>query len=439
LSSNQEKESTNWTLQLPDELVIKILSGLTLKEAVRTSVISKRWINLWKSADLVLDFDYINELLAIWLQRVTAECNIQSFIDEERRRFKNWVSRVVSELEQHDDELRIIKFRVAFTDQCCSKGEIDRWIKFAISKRVEFLDLSFTLPGESRTSYVFPEDCYNHIKTTVGLSQIKSLRSLRLSSVDIREEILEHFIANCPLLEELSLSNSKCITKIRVVGSSHSMLQLKRLEVRKCLNVRVVEIDHVPHLEKLVYDNGNWPLEKLMVGSNCSSLVDLTLSSHENVRFVSGCASQLRILSLNLSIINPPFSGLVEHARLEQLNIKASGFDNESILGLIPLINQCPRLHTLKVDFLTPYERFNPVVANVDKRERENIKVVEITGFRGCFREREFVEYMIQYFIGLERIKIVIDWNQCTEDDVPKVAVLKFKSKASPAVEFVVI
>ncbi|CAN1234801.1 hypothetical protein LINPERPRIM_LOCUS4318 [Linum perenne] len=46
---------------------------------------------------------------------------------------------------------------------------------------------------------------------------------------------------------------------------------------------------------------------------------------------------------------------------------------------------------------------------------------------------------MIQYFIGLERIKIVIDWNQCTEDDVPKVAVLKFKSKASPAVEFVVI
>ncbi|CAN1730670.1 F-box protein At5g03100 [Linum perenne] len=426
----REKESTNWILQLPDELVNKILSGLTLKEAVRTSVLSKRWINLWKSADLVLDFDYTNELKVIDTRSEDVE------LAKLQRQFKNWVNEV---LNQHNAS-RIIKFRIAFmfTGERNSKIDIGRWIKFAISKRVEFLDLALT----SRWKYVHLQDCYNNIKTPAGLSEIKSLRSLRLSFVDIREKVLERVIANCPLLEELSLNRLKRIRKLRVVGSSHSPLPLKHLEVRMCWNVRFVEIDHAPNLVRLICDNYGYPLEELMVSSNSSRLVDLTLSVYDfdvTRRFVSRWASQVRFLFLDIPFMTYPLSGMNELTCLERLTIEAIGYYKKGIIGLIPLINQCSRLHTLQVNFQTLYK--GVVQVDVDKSERESIKSVEFVGFRGGFSEREFVKYVMQYFVGLERIKIVINHVPWTmkHPDVAKESALEFKSKASPAVEFVLI
>ncbi|CAN1234821.1 hypothetical protein LINPERPRIM_LOCUS4324 [Linum perenne] len=299
-----------------------------------------------------------------------------------------------------------------FTGERNSKIDIGRWIKFAISKRVEFLDLALT----SRWKYVHLQDCYNNIKTPAGLSEIKSLRSLRLSFVDIREKVLERVIANCPLLEELSLNRLKRIRKLRVVGSSHSPLPLKHLEVRMCWNVRFVEIDHAPNLVRLICDNYGYPLEELMVSSNSSRLVDLTLSVYD-------CMNELTCL--------------------ERLTIEAIGYYKKGIIGLIPLINQCSRLHTLQVNvsLISPRYYFGFLRIDVDKSERESIKSVEFVGFRGGFSEREFVKYVMQYFVGLERIKIVINHVPWTmkHPDVAKESALEFKSKASPAVEFVLI
>ncbi|CAN1234784.1 Putative F-box/LRR-repeat protein At5g25860 [Linum perenne] len=435
----KEKDSSNWTLQrLPNELVIKIVSGLPLKEAVRTSVISKRWINLWKSANLVMDFDYSNEL------KVTRDHSHIELDELEMAelwpQFKNWVSEV---LNQHKAS-RTIKFRIAFmlTEKCDLKEDIDRWIEFAISKRVEFFDLAFTLDlMTSSLDHAFLQDYYNHINTLTGLSDIRSLRSLRLSYVHIQAYVLEHIIANCPLLEELSLNRLERVTTLRVVGSAHSPLPLKRLEVTMCYNVMFLQIDNAPHLVRFVYDDAKHPLKKLEVGSNCSSLVDLTLSCYETFKLVSRYANQLRFLSLDLSYMIDPVFGLIEHPRLEQLSIKATGHDNESFVVFISLINQCPRLHTLQVNFWTLYEQDPRVMANVDKREQDSIKLVEIVEFTGCFREREIVEYAMQYFLGLEKIRIVMDRERRTEEQAyfaERVA-LELKSKASPAVEFTII
>lgn len=43
--------------ELPDDILHRLISYLSIDEALRTSILSKRWIHLWKNA-MHLDFDF---------------------------------------------------------------------------------------------------------------------------------------------------------------------------------------------------------------------------------------------------------------------------------------------------------------------------------------------------------------------------------------------
>ncbi|CAN0892369.1 hypothetical protein LINGRAHAP2_LOCUS17498 [Linum grandiflorum] len=56
-------------------------------------------------------------------------------------------------------------------------------------------------------------------------------------------------------------------------------------------------------------------------------------------------------------------------------------------------------------------------IVDVIKLRLDNVKVVEVVGFGGYKVEYEFLEYVMEYFVGLERI--VIDLStacQCSDD-----------------------
>ncbi len=52
-----EGERKDWINELPDCIMSYILSFLTIKDAAETSIVCRRWTNLWKtrSSDLKLD------------------------------------------------------------------------------------------------------------------------------------------------------------------------------------------------------------------------------------------------------------------------------------------------------------------------------------------------------------------------------------------------
>lgn len=55
VSSDQVK-NVDWISKLPDDVLLMILSRLSTEEAIRTSVVSKRWEHVWKQmSHLVLD------------------------------------------------------------------------------------------------------------------------------------------------------------------------------------------------------------------------------------------------------------------------------------------------------------------------------------------------------------------------------------------------
>ncbi|CAN0892116.1 F-box/LRR-repeat protein At3g03360 [Linum grandiflorum] len=437
-------QGLDWISQLPDELVINIVSRLNLAEAIRTSVLSSRWIYLWKSAvtAVVLDFDASEELEAI---HKLSGAEAGKILPEKRRRYMNWVNGVVSQMEQSCS--RVTKFRVSFnlTRECNSKGHIDRWLKFAISKRVESLHLDLDWGKILRQNYyVLSEKCYKKIKSPFGF-----LRSLSLSHVKVKGVTLEYFIANSPILEELVLAKVY-LKKLKVVGFSHSPLRLKHLDVTRCQALESTEIDHTPHLERLILDGGS-RLKEIKVG-DCPSLVDITLCDEfvrsQTFRTLSGCASRLVSLSLEKNQLSQPISDAAEHSNLERLTLWVRHADCD--FGLIPLINVCPRLHTLRLFFRTYDDdiRSFPSV-DVVKVHRDSIKVLEVDGFCGYDVEYEFMEYVIEYFVGLE--KIVIDWSKTSFSDSmyciycektrceAEKQVLELKSRAAPTVEFLVI
>ncbi|CAN1244162.1 F-box/FBD/LRR-repeat protein At1g13570 [Linum perenne] len=275
-----------------------------MREAVRTSVLSTRWISLWKSAVRVLDFDGWNLLQLPVINSSSSEKT--GIVAERRLMYINWVNGVLRQLNGCS---KINKFRIWFNFEirCNSEGDIDRWLEFSISKRVEYLEISL---GEADMvfdscdwhEYVFSEACFQHIKTPAGLSNIKCLRSLRLSFVNVREEIFEYILSHCPLLEELAVERSSSVYNLKVTGSPSSPLALKYLEVSRCFCLTSLEIDHAPSLTRLSYGDGWVDLHV----KNCSSLAHLSLAFADDYlpgfafEYLSDYAGQLESLSLEI-------------------------------------------------------------------------------------------------------------------------------------------
>lgn len=186
--ANEEKGSTFPTKgechsedsisQLPNDILVSILSCLTLKEAAVTSSLSRRWRYLWNCIT-GLDFD-VSETLDM----IAAEPKLRG---TERPKYINWVNRVIRQYKGPT----IDEFRICFDLGKSSKSAIDRWIKFAISKRVQRIELDFLEYGEILRQ---PSRCYTFshklLDKTKGLNPctflgFKFLKSLSLKCVNV--------------------------------------------------------------------------------------------------------------------------------------------------------------------------------------------------------------------------------------------------------------
>ncbi|KAK9291591.1 hypothetical protein L1049_019540 [Liquidambar formosana] len=118
-------------------------------------------------------------------------------LEKESIRYISWVNQVLDSLggSNLDD------FRVCFDLGKDSECHIDRWIEFAIGKRVRTLELDLKPSGgfrEGSMRYNFPLECYARIKQPRGLHSIKSLTSLCLKYVNISGELVRVLFVKLP-------------------------------------------------------------------------------------------------------------------------------------------------------------------------------------------------------------------------------------------------
>ncbi|KAG8379019.1 hypothetical protein BUALT_Bualt07G0044700 [Buddleja alternifolia] len=441
--------------RLPDEMLIAIVSRLPMKDAVRTSILAHKWRYFWVFSS-VLHFDGFH---IFWNSKYS-----NASLDSQRITFGNLVDSV---LQLHTGST-IEGFRIRYQLDSTNSNDIDRWVKFAFTKRVTKLELHLLpfLEYVSDMAYVFPNICDPIERLRIfptGLSSCESLVALRLSCVNVTGEVLEFFISNCPLLEELCVEDS--ISTTSLITSCPSM-RLRHLKIHNCPFLSALEISSPNLLSHL--EIADCPLlrsfeicsrnlltftfrgrEVSMTLKNVSSLINLWLVADvpealaHNLVQISRCLSRLENLWVHISTLEvrhplPKFPNLPRLKKL-WLNVKAYGYD--SLLCLAPLIDAAPMLReiALKVTWRSNIGFPKEIKDTTEGQKHEYLEVLEIICFTGSVTEVEFAQYVIEHAVSLK--KVVIFFNRPLargeKKAIARKAVRLLESKLSEGVELI--
>uniref|UniRef100_A0A0D9Z4K5 F-box domain-containing protein n=1 Tax=Oryza glumipatula TaxID=40148 RepID=A0A0D9Z4K5_9ORYZ len=212
---------------LPGDLLCKVVSQLTVKEAGQTSILSSRWRDRWiYHSNLCFDHSEF--------PRYTAD------------RFINYVNHV---LQQHSF-LAVDRFEIRFPLQKQQTKHVDSWVAFASASRAKHfvLDLSPAVHTNHQTEehkYEFPVDLLNGqngspiislrlslvcLKLPSDFLGFKDLKELELHLISDLGNLINLFLTKCPALERLSLSHCS-MTDLNIPDA---LCHLQYLKVVNC-------------------------------------------------------------------------------------------------------------------------------------------------------------------------------------------------------------
>ncbi|VFQ81577.1 unnamed protein product [Cuscuta campestris] len=344
--TNTQNKSTPRINDLPDELLVDIISRLKLKDAGRTSALSRRWRYLWTLVSGSLKFD-------AW------DRDTYRGMDK-RKEMGGWVNRV---LELHkaprvDSFIVCTRGHWGFED-----GDADRWTRFALRKQVKVFELSLARQRRS-CKYKFPS--MEKLLLLEPKCSFVSLRSLKLVHVNVEDDMVHYLLASCPDLETLWIKDSDCTKNLRVVAP-----KLKQLKLW-CGQIQRVEIS-APSLVSFSYSGHNVETPYLL--KRVANLTALHLRGGASFPFIyqakkhSSYSVQLTELNLGLLLtpITLPFQiaipqDLPQLCSLEKLTVRSTTPAERSLLFFTLLIKASPRLRefTITVNDLCLPPPFSP-------------------------------------------------------------------------------
>nr|XP_016440943.1 PREDICTED: F-box/LRR-repeat protein At1g55660-like [Nicotiana tabacum] len=366
---------------LSDELLVAILSYLSVKKAATTCLVSRRWRYLWQ---------YTSGCLEIYdRDKSTRDPNVE-------HEFVKLVNHV---LKLHQGPT-LDQFRVGF----CFGGSFftfDHWIKFAIEKEVKVFELNLATGGGFGVGlryYCFPD--IEKLSSKLKISRFCcNLKSLSLVNIGVKEEVVHFFLSNCPCLEKVRVSGSKCLQNLKVTGALPS---LKFMEISRCYNVQVLEVD-ASNLESFTYIGP----DILVPFQNLPKLSELSIGHQYCHSFIFDADKHTRYSSKlrKLRLIVPPqtlWSRLTSShpdnfPRLDNLRVLELDFmlaACESLLFFTFLVNASPLLSnfTARIQYtgVLAEERMD-IHRHVERTAwratrivHNHLKVVKIIGFTGC-------------------------------------------------------
>ncbi|XP_006354007.1 F-box/LRR-repeat protein At3g26922-like [Solanum tuberosum] len=384
--------------QLPDHILVHILSFLTIKEATYISLLSKRWLPVWKYIPR-LDFDATEPLHQVFLNHKLRKMHMKKYV--------RWVNRTLHKCEVH----RLDQFRVCFDLNKFAQHEIDKWLEFAFARQVQRLELDLLKGGKETRDFDY---CYTFPAQLLGLNHklpplwhnFMSVKVLLLKSVNVTGEVLEFFLHNCPFLEEMVVHGSGTLVNLQVIGPS---LKLKHLEIWRCQCLESLKI-HDTNLvtlvasaaTKLLLSNAPMLIKVEIVGAFRPILKDILAP-------ISCVLSQLEVLKITssdgLGLGNYKFP---KFTKLKKFVVHVFAWRDTSLLGCTHVIGAAPLLEEFELKLVW----FKPLRVKRECKKMvscplRHLKVIRLCGYFGRTCEFELVKYFLENAIVLE--KIIID------------------------------
>ncbi|KAK4402104.1 putative F-box protein [Sesamum angolense] len=350
--------------ELPEPLIIRILSFLEMKDAVKTDPLTKSWRNLWTHVDSIVF-------------RNTAPRNegterFIAFVD------KTWMQCTCPNIK---------KFVLHFShDPGAENAEFltemfFNWVHCAFKKNVEYLELRILGLKSQPPEWFYQSSSLVRLKlyhVTLGFLFVRpiawsSLRSLHLKKVKISNEQMAQLISGCPQLETMILDRLK-----HIITSPQHYLE-------KCENVEtVLGLDN---------DDDLVDVQRLNVGTEL-------LKSVCNVNEIVIGPVLIHALSI-LKLLDRPSP--VFKCKRASLYMPISKYD---VPGMACLLQNSPLLETLLIKVVTGRKR------KINYNFCGNFKKIPYTN------EDKYLDQQCGNFQRLRNVKFVYCKSFCAQNDL---------------------
>lgn len=223
--------------ELPNDILVSIISRLTLREATATCILSHRWRYLHTYITR-LDFPSFTPVL---LDRS------EDAIKSQERRFRDHVKMIDGVMDSHRGgrglkELKMHMYSI--------KGaNFNKWMEFALTKDIETIDIGMHwLPPHWPESTPRARYSLGLPRFITSETALRCLKQLSLTRVYTDEQDLELLVSNCVNLETLRIYAGVFALK-RMSIEGHP--KLRHVDIRSDLNVKSIEIRDLVNLVTL--------------------------------------------------------------------------------------------------------------------------------------------------------------------------------------------
>ncbi|XVF77561.1 hypothetical protein PTKIN_Ptkin14bG0054800 [Pterospermum kingtungense] len=331
------------------------------KDAARTSVLSKLWLNVWRTT-------------------TNMEFEESFFVDPEesdatraikRRAFVDFAREWVGNYRYSS----VDKFGLTLSNPGQFAADVESFIAFALAKNAKRLSLVFSEPTWvdddpqiHEPSFDLPSQVYSHgvleslvlFSCKINVSAFENLsllKELSLGWIELTEKSIKNLLEHCPLLESLRLT--KCWNIDRFMMTEGHMEKLKKLVIDKCSFHELIWNIHQSFFSSSVQGKvASFDLDYL----RCMQEVHLDFGLEESFRTDSGdflysllldlfsvtvmtiCSFMLLVIPHSEATHGTEFPLNVRHLKLK------TALHSHEFWGIKFFLNSCPLLQTLLID-----------------------------------------------------------------------------------------
>ncbi|XP_071708469.1 F-box/FBD/LRR-repeat protein At4g26340-like [Rutidosis leptorrhynchoides] len=375
VGSCQRLNSYDFISQMPDDVLIKILSLVSIKDAVATSGVTTRWRYLWLNLRQ-LNFD----AWEIFLNNIDSADHVVKSAEEK------YIKSVNSVIKSYNHPT-IIKRKVEFLELDLSCDYLD-WCS----------------RGEG---YDFPSELYNN-NDYIQSHEFPYIKKIVLKMVYVSQDVFEAFLKNFPNLEMISIHHPRHLYRFDVNGQFPNLKHLEIVDICYGGSIYLSDLDNLVSFTFKGYDEdlrlAHLPklkeLHIYMIRLNVKNVFDqiwsfaLSMQSLSLTSFVS--AGDLIIDSV------PKLPNLKKF----RLKAGVGGNGEDHLIFLDSIMNACLILETISIEteYISPIINRKKVsdAANI----HEHLKLFEIVNCWDRNPDFELATYIIQTAVALEKVVI---------------------------------